>query len=138
MVCNAVTNVIEFPVDRRMKDIKRKKMETEGFSIKLFSGSLDELQTYSEYENDVDALMENLLADLYEMGYDVQDDSNTYDISFMFETIRSLVFKFAGDFHPLQSFAENVYTECLDTIENEKQLEFDFQSGDYDAFTACI
>lgn len=128
MAYNAVTNIIEFPIERRKKQINKKKMESEGFSVKLYSGSLEELEQTCEYEPHADALMENLLSDMYEMGFDVQVqcDENAFDISLAFETIRSLLFKFSGNYHPLQNFAESIYAECVNNFENDKQLEFDF------------
>ena len=100
-------NIIRFPIERRM-DLR-----------------LDEPS--EELENMCDSYAANFLNDLYYEGYDISDEKYIYDVSLMFESIRSLIFRFNSLDHPMQDFSKSLYSSAEKRIEqNQKQLEFDF------------
>lgn len=104
-------NIIEFPLHRRIKKIYEEEVEL----VNL--------------ENVADEVLSDMLSDLYDYGFNIDGEEFIYDISLLFETLRSLILNVNGYNHPIQNFAENLYTKKLidDQEKNDpSQLEFDF------------
>lgn len=113
-------NIVQFPLDKRLEKIyeeDEKRMDKE-FEIN------------SDIENIADDLLENLMIDLYEAEYtDLESDNYVYDVSILYESIKSLIAKINDTYHPLQIFAEQLYTNAIRDMndnQNSSQIEFDF------------
>ena len=99
-------NVIRFPIEKRLIDYNEPSVDLEQM-CDMYAGAL--------------------LTDLHEDGYDISNEDYVYDISLMFESLRSLVFKFNSITHPMQGFSQTLYTDQNYVMfENPNQLEFDF------------
>jgi hypothetical protein len=100
-------NVIRFPIERRLDA-----------EFKPASEDLEDMcDQYAGF----------LLTELHHDGYDISNEDYVYDISLMFESLRSLLFKFNSITHPMQGFSQTLYTDHNYVMfENPDQLEFDF------------
>ena len=104
------SNIIHFPVEQRLREINE---ERDYFS--------DSLETLSE------DLTSDILAELYNNGYEIDSDDYVYDVSMLFESLRSLIFRLNDIEHPVQKFSKVIYEKYLtQNIVEEMQLSLDF------------
>lgn len=108
-----MNNVIQFP------KIKREKSSVD----------LDYLEFLTE------DITQDLVEFLYDEGYDVSDQAYIFEVSMMYESLKSLLYKMNNEYHPMQKFANNVYSAFYDRDKDEEievpvQLEFDFYDED--------
>ena len=106
-----MNNVIEFPIGRRLEQMAEK----DGFF------SYDKI---AEVEEDTEIFLSDLLKNMYENNYQIDDEEYVFDVSFLFESLRSFVYKMNDVDHPIQTFAKNMYYDQV--YPNTNQLEFDF------------
>lgn len=103
-------NIVRFPIEKRAVQIETAQLEF-----------------ISMIEETTDNLVENLVVDLIELDYQIDDPNHMYDISIVYETIKSLICKMHDTYHPVQDFAYKIYN---DEVEYQaflnKQLELDF------------
>lgn len=127
MVNYAMTkNVIEFPLERRMKEIHDKKI-----SISFDS---DEDMHYDTVEMTSDIILTDLIESAFEADFRIDGEKYMYDLSFVYESVRSLLLKSKDIHHPAQLIAEEMFSTILADEEfYSKQLELDF--GEDDGFT---
>ena len=114
-------NVIKFPLERRLDQIAWQKIEAEWANT-----ARDDKQI--AIEEVVDALVAEFIFMMIEdFGINADDERYIYDVSFFYETIKSLVSKFNGVTHPIQQLADNIYRSHIETYEAAQyQLEFSF------------
>lgn len=107
-----MSNIIQFPIDRRIEQMAI----DDGFVNydKLDSAEMDTEQFLSE-----------LLTSMYKSDYVIDAEEYIYDISFLYEAIKSFVYKMNDAYHPIQNFAENLYYDVVND-DNSPQLELDF------------
>jgi hypothetical protein len=110
---NKDNNIINFPLEKRMSIIAR---EDEDKLVEKF-------QEYYEIESFVESILENLVLDLIETGISIDEEKYVFDISFLYESIKSLIYKHHQIDHPFQIMCKELYSNF---VENENQLEFDF------------
>jgi hypothetical protein len=108
-----MTNVIPFPLDRRQKEQEDREWDEIVEQVRI----IDE-----RTEMVVTELMEELLVD----EPDIVEDKYLYDVSFVYECVRSLLLKQRELHHPIQALASNIYEADNQSIENPFQYEFDF------------
>ena len=106
-------NIIEFPIDRRIEQMAIQ----DGFAAMNFD--------ITNIEEETDQFLAGLVQDLFAANYRVDDEEYVCDISFMYETLKSLLLKMNNIDHPIQMFCSNLYWDVLHQDE-DKQLEFDF------------
>lgn len=111
MINNGMSNVIPFP--------KKKKEES---SVTVDLEYLDFL---------TDELTQDIAEFLHDDGFDVGNENYIFEVSMLYESIKSLLYKMSNVYHPMQKFANNVYSPFYDTttgeeIDTPEQLEFDF------------
>jgi len=112
-----MTNIIQFPLSRRMDEMIWQEIEKE-----MIEGDQG-----ADEQALVEELLSEFISSLHELAYPIDEDKYVYDISFLYETIKSLVLKFHNKHHPIQYFAHNLYDEQIQKVKNEyKQLELDF------------
>jgi hypothetical protein len=99
-----MTNIIQFPLHKVKKQI-----------------DIDE----DEYNEIGDEVMVSMLTTMYECGYEIDFDEFQKEFCFLYEAIISLLYKVNGKEHTMQYFAD-AYIEFSDDIDEEEQLEFDF------------
>jgi len=109
-----MTNIIQFPLDRRMDEMLWQELEKELVE-----------------NNDEQIIVEELLSDfiscLHDMSFPIDDEKFVYDISFLYESMKSLILKFHDKNHPIQNFAHNLYNEQIEHAKAaQKQLELNF------------
>lgn len=107
-----MSNVIEFPMDRRVEQM----------AIDAGFDAYDKVETA---DIDTDQFLADLLTIMFDNDYAIDDEQYMYDVSFLFESMKSFVYKMNGCYHPIQRFAINLYSNIGD-YPNEQQLEFDF------------
>lgn len=111
---NSMTNnVIEFPLERRLE-----QMAIE-----------DGFMSYSTYELadlDTDKFLSDLLTSMYNDNYRIDDERHVTDVSFLYETLKSFVYKMNNFDHPIQLFSAQLYSDQSLDPEQSPQLEFDF------------
>ena len=75
-----MTNIIQFPLDRRMDEMLWQELEKELVE-----------------NNDEQIIVEELLSDfiscLHDMSFPIDDEKFVYDISFLYESMKSLILK---------------------------------------------
>jgi len=108
---NSMSNVIEFPIDRRLEQMAIE----DGFNI------YDKVETA---ELDTDQYLSEMLSSMFNNDYRVDNEDYVYDISFLYETLKSFVYKMNDCHHPIQHFAKNLYWDAVHP--DTTQLEFDF------------
>jgi hypothetical protein len=104
------SNVIHFPIEKRLREVDD---ERDYF--------VDSLETF------VEDITSDVLAELYNNGYEIDSDDYVCDVSMLFESLRSLVFRLNEIDHPIQEISQTIYRKYL--IENsmeEDQLSLDF------------
>lgn len=106
-----MSNIIEFPLDRRIEQMAEK----DGFF---------EYDKVEIAELDSEQFLSDLLRNMYELDYEIDGEEYIYDVSFLFESLRSFVYKMNKFDHPIQVFAKNLYWDQVHP--NTSQLEFDF------------
>ena len=106
-----MNNVIEFPLDRRFEQMAI----ADGFAVYSVSESA---------EIETEEFLSELLSEMHKSAYDIADEKFVYDISFLYETMKSLLYKMNDVYHPLQDFSEKLY--CDVDYPDSPQLEFDF------------
>lgn len=109
MNANCVSNVIRFPVEKRLQAINAE----EDVELEII-------------ENYVDDLTSDVLSSFIESGYPVEGDDYIQDISLVFESIRSLTFKSNSIWHPVQDLADTMYADAVRLITDDRQLSLDF------------
>ena len=105
-----MSNVIEFPIDRRIEQM-----------------AIDDGFTYEkvdEIEHDIDHFLSELLREMFDNEYRIDGEEYVCDVSFLYESLRSFVYKMNDLDHPIQLFSRNLYHDIIDP--NTTQLEFDF------------
>lgn len=108
---SSMSNIIEFPLDRRLEQMAIQ----------------DGFDTYDQEETaelDTEQYLAELLSIMLKDGYGVDNEQYIYDVSFLYETMKSLVYKMNSFYHPIQHFAGTLYSDTA--YPNEQQLEFDF------------
>lgn len=75
-------------------------------------------------ELETEEFLSELLADMHAAEYDIANDNFVYDISFLYETMKSLVYKMNDVYHPIQDFSKNLYSDLVHP--DSPQMEFDF------------
>ena len=108
---NSMSNVIEFPIDRRLEQMAIE----DGFNI------YDKVETA---ELDTDQYLSEMLSSMFNNDYRVDNEDYVYDISFLYETLKSFIYKMNDCHHPIQHFAKNLYWDAVHP--DDAQLEFDF------------
>jgi len=109
-----MSNVIQFP--------KKKKEDESSVDVEYIDFLTDELtQDIAEF--------------LHDDGYNIGNDNYIFEVSMMYESIKSLLYKMSNLYHPMQKFANNVYSPFYDTTTGEEvnppeQLELDFDVSD--------
>lgn len=113
-------NIIQFPIERRMDAIAWAELERKT-QVKDDDVVNDEQQSMIEH------LIQVVVDEMVAEGYGVDGEEFIYDVSFLYETIKSLVLKMDGHHHPVQDFAANLYESYYDEVaESSLQLSFDF------------
>lgn len=107
-----MTNVIKFP------DLKKKQETKETEKVESATMLVEEV---------CDELLSNMVADLIEIDMDITGDKYVYDVSYVYEVLRSVLLKYHGIHHPVQLISEGIYKGVLDDEQyTQEQLEFDF------------
>lgn len=107
-----MTNIIEFPLHRRLEQMAYE----DGF----FASD----EHIATLEDETDQMLHGLLQDLFAANYRVDNEDYVCDISFMYESLKSLILKMNNIDHPIQMFCTNLYWDALHP--DSPQLEFDF------------
>lgn len=112
-----MTNIIQFPTGGKETDvIKSANAKSE-----------NEQQLINDIELFADEVVAELVAMMYEVAYDVGHEDYVYDISIVYESIRSLLYRMNTLDHPMQHFAQKIYEdENAAKYINDAQYEFDF------------
>jgi len=86
----------------------------------------EDIELKEALENITKDVLEEMLTVLDEYDIDVSVPEFTYDISFVYESINSLLFKTENQYHSLQTICERIYTD-KDSEEDfyDRQLELD-------------
>jgi len=103
--------VIEFPLDRRYEQMAI----ADGFA------------NYSVFESaeiETEEFLSELLSGMHASSYDISNENFITDISFLYETMKSLIYKMNDVYHPIQDFSHSLYSPMF--CNNTSQLEFDF------------
>lgn len=104
-----MTKVIQFP--NRRKEIAEEQLEDKIGPIDMVA----------------EELLSDMVAELIEMGIDLTGDTYLYDVSYVYETLRSLLLKAHDMDHPIQAICSGIYRNILDEQHRrDAQLEFDF------------
>lgn len=120
-----MSKVIDFPLEKRLNQIKQQNYQKLADEYELS-------QEMTVIDNTAEYLMETILVELSESGYDMLGvgEKYIYETSFVYESMRSLLMSMSDEEHPLQNFAETMYNshDFIDNDdENMRQLELDFQ-----------
>jgi hypothetical protein len=120
-----MSKVIDFPLEKRLNQIKQQNYQKLADEHELS-------QEMTIIDNTAEYLMETILVELSESGYDMFGigEKYIYETSFVYESMRSLLMSMSDEEHPLQNFAETMYNshDFIDNDdENMRQLELDFQ-----------
>ena len=83
------------------------------------------IQKELELEELTDDIVTDVFSFLIENDMDVSHEDYVYDISMVFEAMRSLIYKIHDLHHPLQILCQDMYKYHPVDLE-ERQLEFDF------------
>ena len=111
---NSMTdNVIEFPLDRRLEQMAIE----DGFTS---------YSTYEIADLDTDKFLSDLLTTMYADDYRIDNEAYVTDVSFLYETLKSFVYKMNNFDHPIQLFSKQLYSDQSLDPEQSPQLEFDF------------
>ena len=111
---NSMTdNVIEFPLDRRLEQMAIE----DGFAS---------YSTYEIADLDTDKFLSDLLTTMYADDYRIDNEAYVTDVSFLYETLKSFVYKMNDFDHPIQLFSRQLYSDQSLDPEQSPQLEFDF------------
>ena len=111
---NSMTNnVIEFPLERRFEQMA---MEDGFMSYK----------TYELADLDTDKFLSDLLTTMYNDDYRIDNEAYVTDVSFLYETLKSFVYKMNNFDHPIQLFSRQLYSDQSLDPEQSPQLEFEF------------
>jgi len=114
-------NVIQFPDLKKMK--KREfRIPTDATLPK----ELPNRQSHRYLEEISEELAGMLIHHMTEYGYVFNNKKMLYDISFLYENIRSVLFKCNDMKHPIQKLAVEVYELYVEKNEENPQLSFDF------------
>lgn len=108
-----MSNVIEFPLDRRLEQMAI----ADGFANYSVSESA---------EIETEEFLSDLLSEMHKSAYDISNENFIYDISFLYETMKSLLYKMNDVYHPIQDFSKNLYGDTVWSWPDSPQLEFDF------------
>lgn len=108
---NSMSNVIEFPVERRIEQMAIQ----DGFNI------YDRVEMA---ELDTEQFLSDLLRIMFDNDYQIDGEEYVYDVSFLYETLKSFIYKMNDCHHPIQMFAKNLYWDAVHP--DSTQLEFDF------------
>ena len=106
-------NVIEFPLDRRLEQMAIE----DGFAS---------YSTYEIADLDTDKFLSDLLTTMYADDYRIDNEAYVTDVSFLYETLKSFVYKMNDFDHPIQLFSRQLYSDQSLDPEQSPQLEFDF------------
>ena len=108
-------------MDRRMDDILWAELE------KKTSVKDDDVFTEDQQEM-IEHLIQVVVEEMVAEGYKVDGEEFIYDVSFLYEVIKSLVLKMEGHYHPIQDFANELYINYFAELEKDgpHQLSFDF------------
>jgi len=106
-----MSNVIEFPLDRRIEQMAI----ADGFANYSVSKSA---------EIETEEFLSELLSEMHRSAYDISNENFVYDISFLYETLKSLMYKMNDVYHPIQDFSKSLYSDMV--WPDSPQLEFDF------------
>ena len=107
-----MNNIIEFPMDRRVEQM-------------AIDAGFDLYDKVDAADQDTDQFFADLLSIMFDNNYAIDDEQYIYDVSFLFESMKSFVYRMSGCYHPIQRFASGLYSNMGD-YPNEQQLEFDF------------
>lgn len=109
-------NIIKFPIDRRMEEMMWQELE------KDLEDKVDPSILVT-----IDEMLGELIATMAEQNYPIDEEKYIFDISFLYEAIKSLMYKFSNEHHPIQAFAEKLYRDQINAARvASKQLELDF------------
>lgn len=111
-----MNNVIQFP----------KKKDRQKYSPNFDVEYLDFL---------TEDITEDFLEFLLDEGYQIDDPQYIFEISMLYETLKSLLYKMNELSHPLQDLAYDFYSDFYDREKDEEiyvpeQLEFKFDNDD--------
>lgn len=87
---------------------------------------------YERLETDKDSIHQNNLGDIFEAiilslhhhGYKIDSKQDEYEYMFLYESLKSLIYKLSDREHAFQHLSKMIYQEYLD--DNKQQLKFDF------------
>lgn len=80
-----------------------------------------------EQQDLIDFLLNNVMEDLYESGYDVVSAEYDLDVTLVYESLKSFILKLDGYAYPLQILARELHSHYVQDEEYEKQqLSFNF------------
>lgn len=102
-----MSNIVKFPTEKRQKDI-----------LDQDSQYFDNIETY------IDELASDIISTLFDDGYAVNKDEYIKDVSLMFESLRSLVFRMNDIPHTFQYSADLLFSDII--VEDDNQLCLDF------------
>jgi hypothetical protein len=106
-----MNNVIEFPLDRRLAQMAI----ADGFT------------NYSVFESaeiETEEFLSELLSGMHNSSYDICNENFITDISFLYETMKSLIYKMNDVYHPIQEFSYSLYSPMM--CNDSSQMDFDF------------
>ena len=114
-------NVIRFPTERRIDQMLKKEIDN-------MAREKDEDVINDDQQQLIEHLMTVMVDELVAEGYGVDAEELVYDVSFLYEVIKSLVLKMDGYDHPVQDFANNLYEQFMDEVNfnTNLQMSFDF------------
>ena len=75
-------------------------------------------------EQETEEFLSDLLSEMHRSAYDISNENFVCDISFLYETLKSLMYKMNDVYHPIQDFSKNLYSDMV--WPDSPQLEFDF------------
>lgn len=104
-----MSNIIEFPLDRRIEQM-------------AIDDGFDVYEKLDLAELDTEHFLSELLKVMFDNEYGIDAEEHVFDVSFLYETLKSFVYKMNGTYHPIQSFAQNLYADVIDS-ENSPQLD---------------
>lgn len=107
----SMSNIIEFPIERRYEQM-------------AIEAGFDTYDRSEMAELETEAFLGELLQSMFKEKYNVADENYIYDVSFLYESLKSFIYKMHDCDHPIQTFAQNLYFDA--ELPNDSQLEFDF------------
>lgn len=76
-------------------------------------------------DNNLHDIFESLIIMFYHYGYPIDSSKDEHEYAFLFESLKSLLYKMRNREHGFQKLAETFYLEYSEDT-NPRQLTFDF------------